>query len=309
MPFIARRQVFWLIAPALAAVVVLLVLPLVDLLRYSFLSGDFATGEIGELTFANYAKALTDSFVRGVVGRTFGISFAVTLAALVAGLPLAAMIWRAPPFWRSPLTILVLSPLLVSMVASSYGWIVILGNKGIINSFLVSTGLVSSPIKLLYTDLAIGIGLLHVLLPFMVLALVASLDRIDPHLSEAAAVLGANRLQAALTGAQMILTGDAEVVVAGGAESMSSAPYQSPGTRWGSRFGDAVLVDTLKASLTDPFHRGCPLERPSGELGLVSQESSLGNLTANTDRRVRGEAPAEHGNEAGANNADCASGI
>lgn len=193
MPFIARRQVFWLIAPALAAVVVLLVLPLVDLLRYSFLSGDFATGEIGELTFANYAKVLTDSFVRGVVGRTFGISFAVTLAALVAGLPLAAMIWRAPPFWRSPLTILVLSPLLVSMVASSYGWIVILGNKGIINSFLVSTGLVSSPIKLLYTDLAIGIGLLHVLLPFMVLALVASLDRIDPHLSEAAAVLGANR--------------------------------------------------------------------------------------------------------------------
>jgi putative spermidine/putrescine transport system permease protein len=142
MPFIARRQAFWLIAPALAAVVVLLVLPLVDLLRYSFLSGDFATGEIGELTFANYSKVLTDSFVRGVVGRTFGISFAVTLAALVAGLPLAAMIWRAPPLWRSPLTILVLSPLLVSMVASSYGWIVILGNKGIINTFLLTTGLI-----------------------------------------------------------------------------------------------------------------------------------------------------------------------
>lgn len=193
MPCVSTRHAVWLLAPAALLVLTFLVLPLIDLFRYSFLSGDFATGEVGDLTWVNYATVLSDRYYLGIIGRTFLISLIVTVITLLIGFPLASLIRRASMFWRSPLTILVLSPLLVSMVASSYGWIVILGNKGIINNALVGLGLISAPVKLLYTDGAIVVGLVHVILPFMVLSLVASLDRIEDNLSEAAAMLGANR--------------------------------------------------------------------------------------------------------------------
>lgn len=195
MPFLRRSHAAWLLAPALFLLGALLLLPLIYLLRYSALDGDFMIGDVTGPTFANYRDVLSDPFFLSIVGRTFLISFLVSCAALVAGFPLAALIWRAGAAWRSPLTILVLSPLLVSMVASSYGWIVILGTNGVINTALIALGVVSEPVKLLYTNLAIGIGLLHVTLPFMVLTLVASLDRIDAHLAEAAGMLGADRFQ------------------------------------------------------------------------------------------------------------------
>jgi putative spermidine/putrescine transport system permease protein len=182
-----------LIAPAAMLTIAFLVLPLFYLLRFSFLDGDFVTGDLGDLTLGAYLEVLSNTYFLGVIGRTFLISLIVTVVALLAGFPLAALMWRVPTVWRSPLTILVLSPLLVSMVASSYGWIVILGNKGVINNTLASLGLISMPLKLLYTNGAIVVGLVHVVLPFMVLSLLAALDRIEPHLSEAAAVLGANQ--------------------------------------------------------------------------------------------------------------------
>lgn len=193
MPFLCRRHALLLIAPAALLTMAFLVLPLFYLLRFSFLDGDFVTGDPGDFTLDAYLEVLSSTYFLGVIGRTFLISLIVTVVALLTGFPLAALMWRVPAFWRSPLTILVLSPLLVSMVASSYGWIVILGDKGVINNTLSNLGLISTPLKLLYTNGAIVIGLVHVVLPFMVLSLLAALDRIEPHLSEAAAILGANR--------------------------------------------------------------------------------------------------------------------
>lgn len=193
MPFLRHRHALLLIAPAALITIVFLVLPLFYLLRFSFLDGDFVTGDPGDFTLDAYLEVLSNTYFLEVVGRTFLISIIVTVVTLVAGFPLAALMWRVPAFWRSPLTILVFSPLLVSMVASSYGWIVILGTKGVINNTLISLGLISAPLKLLYTNGAIVVGLVHVVLPFMVLSLLAALDRIEPHLSEAAAILGANR--------------------------------------------------------------------------------------------------------------------
>ncbi|WP_170926495.1 ABC transporter permease [Devosia lucknowensis] len=149
--------------------------------------------EVSGPTGANYSGLLTDAFFLGVAGRTFLISLCATVMALIFGFPLAALMSRAPAAWRSPIAIIVLSPLLVSMVASSYGWIVILGNNGVINNLLIGLGVIQSPIQLLYTDFAIGVGLVHIILPFMVLSLVAALDRIEPAISEAASTLGANR--------------------------------------------------------------------------------------------------------------------
>jgi acetyl-CoA C-acetyltransferase len=88
----------------------------------------------------------------------------------------------------------------------------------------------------------------------------ARVATIEGGLSKEVPALTVNRLcgsglQAMLTAAQLIMLGDTDVAIGGGAESMSRVPYQSPATRWGGRFGDAVLVDVLKAGLTDPFHR------------------------------------------------------
>jgi putative spermidine/putrescine transport system permease protein len=76
---------------------------------------------------------------------------------------------------------------------SSYGWVVLLGNQGVVNTALTKLGLVSQPLTMLYTDVSLVVGLVHVLLPFMVLSLSAALERIDPLLTEAAMTLGATR--------------------------------------------------------------------------------------------------------------------
>lgn len=193
MPFLSKRLSALLLVPAMALLGACLAIPLFYLLNFSALTGDFIVQDLKGPTFSNFSDLLTDTFFLGVAGRTFLISICVTVVALVLGFPLAALMWRAPGAWRSPIAIIVLSPLLVSMVASSYGWIVILGQNGVINNTLIALGLIQSPIKLLYTDFAIGLGLVHVVLPFMVLSLLAALDAIDMSVSEAAASLGANR--------------------------------------------------------------------------------------------------------------------
>lgn len=193
MPFMSRFSSTALLLPAIALLAMVLGMPLYYLLNFSALTGDFMLQDLSGPTFSNYSNLLTDGFFLAVAGRTFAISFCVTVVALILGFPLASLMSRAPAAWRSPIAIVVLSPLLVSMVASSYGWIVILGNNGVINNLLMGLGLIGSPIRLLYTDFAIGVGLVHIVLPFMVLSLVAALDRIELAVSEAAATLGANR--------------------------------------------------------------------------------------------------------------------
>lgn len=195
MPYPSFRSALFLILPAALFVGLALVIPLVALLQSSMVSGDFMIGDVHGPTLENYVEVLTDAYYLGVMWQTFWISAVATLLALLAGIPLAAMLWKAPPHLQSALTVLILSPLLVSMVASSFGWIVILGNTGLINSVLIGLGLVSGPVKMLYTKGAIIVGLVHVVIPFVVLTIKASLDRIDPQVPEAAATLGASPIR------------------------------------------------------------------------------------------------------------------
>jgi putative spermidine/putrescine transport system permease protein len=190
MARLSRLELTALIAPGVLVVTVLLVIPVLNLLRFSFY--DPGTTEIaGEARLANYAALISDPYILGIIARTLLVSLAVTGLCLVAGLPIANLIWKAPARWKGALTIMVFSPLLVSVVVSSFGWVVLLGTKGVINNLLVGLGLVATPLPLLYTDFSLILGLTHVLLPFMVLSLVAVLEKIDPLLTESAATLGA----------------------------------------------------------------------------------------------------------------------
>ncbi len=190
---LSRRAILLLLAPALLVVAVGLALPIGWLIRFSLLQSETGMPVSDALTTANYERLLGDAFHMRVFLRTLGMSAAITICALVLGYPLAHALWRAPPRWRGALTIAVLSPLLVSIVVSSYGWLVILGTNGLANRALLALGLISSPVKLIYTEFAILLGLVHIVLPFVVLSVLAALERIDPRYAEAASVLGAGR--------------------------------------------------------------------------------------------------------------------
>lgn len=188
----SARTRLLLLAPAVILLAALLVMPLGWMIRLSFFMGDLGIDTIGPPTLANYAKLLGDGFYLAILGKTVGLALLVTVATIVAGYPLAHFLWRSPPRVRGLLTILVLTPLLVSIVVTSFGWLVILGNTGVINTIAAALGLTSAPMKLMYTNTAIAVGLTHILLPFMVLSILSSLERIDPLLGEAGSTLGAS---------------------------------------------------------------------------------------------------------------------
>jgi len=142
-----------------------------------------------ELTFANYLK-IFDPYYARLFGRTLRLGLVTTAICAVLGYPLAYFLARARPRVLALGLFLLIMPLMVSTVIRVFGWIVILGRKGMVNQALVAVGL--EPVKLLYTETAVVIGLVNIFMPFMVLPLMASIERIPPSLEEAAQNLGAS---------------------------------------------------------------------------------------------------------------------
>ena len=190
----SRRTAAFLLLPAVTVIVILLAVPLLYLLGYGFLDTQYGQGQIEGVTLAHYRKVLSDPFFLRIFAKTLLLSALTTAVVSVFGYALAHFIWRQRR-WRALFVSLAVSPLLVSIVVSSYGWMVILGNNGIINRLLLALGAANSPVKLIYTDAAIVVGLVHITLPFMILSILAALERIDEFLPEAASTLGANPIQ------------------------------------------------------------------------------------------------------------------
>lgn len=182
----------WLLsAPMLVLFAVMLLVPLLMTLILSFNSFDFYGGIGSDLSLANYADVLGDSYFYEIFGRTFGIALAVTAICAALGVPLAWFLNRMTPFWRSIMVLVVLGPLLISVVVRTLGWAIILGSKGVLNTALLNIGLIERPIKLMYTSGGIVLALAHVMVPYMVLAVWAALQRADPSAEAAAESLGA----------------------------------------------------------------------------------------------------------------------
>jgi putative spermidine/putrescine transport system permease protein len=121
------------------------------------------------------------------------ISLVVALATLVLGFPLALFLSRTDSRYRGILLSLTLAPIVISVVVRAYGWIVLLANRGLVNSALMQIGLIARPIRLVFNETGVEIATTHVLLPFMVLAIMGSLQGVQVALEEAAASLGARR--------------------------------------------------------------------------------------------------------------------
>ncbi|MFD1883046.1 ABC transporter permease [Paracoccus pacificus] len=190
-PLSAATRNWLLSAPLLVLFAVMLLVPLIMTFILSFNSFDFYSGISNTLGFGNYVDVLTDSYFYEIFGRTFGIALATTLICAVIGVPLAWFLNRMTPFWRSVTVLVVLGPLLISVVVRTLGWAIILGNKGVLNSFLIDLGLIERPFRLMYSSGGIVLALVHVMAPYMVLAVWAALQRADTAAEAAAESLGA----------------------------------------------------------------------------------------------------------------------
>lgn len=186
----ARATPWALSAPALLLFACLLLVPLALTAVLSFNVFDHATGVKNAYTLAHYAAVLSDEYYLGIFWRTFWIAGVTTLICLLIGAPEAYVLSRMGNPWRSIFLLVVLAPLLVSVVVRAFGWSMLLGPQGVINHALQAMGL--GPVRILYTEAAVVIALVHVMLPFMVIPVWTSLQKLDPGVENAALSLSAS---------------------------------------------------------------------------------------------------------------------
>ena len=180
-----RLTVPWLIVPPAAALLVFFLMPLLVVLAVSFASRGTYGGIEWTLTVSNYTSILDPLYLR-IFWRSLWIAVASSAICLVIGFPLAYAIAGAPKRWQGALLLLVIIPFWTNFLVRTYAWMFILRTEGLLNTALISAGLIDQPLNLLYTDGAVLLGLVYGYLPFMVLPLYAALERLDPALIEAA---------------------------------------------------------------------------------------------------------------------------
>lgn len=180
-----------LLAPASALMVLTFVLPGIWLARLSLDRAGGGGVLIEDVSASNYLRFLTDSFYYEILWRSLWMSVVVTLATLLCSYPIALFLFRMRSRWRGVLAVLTISPLLVSSVVRTFGWMVILGDSGMLNGALRWLGVITAPLPLMNNMLGVMIGLTQIEMPTMILALIAGFARLDPTLEEAARTLGA----------------------------------------------------------------------------------------------------------------------
>lgn len=158
----------------------------------------WASGQLVELkvNFANYAFLWEDALYRNAYLNSILTAGISTVLCLLIGYPMAYGIARSPPAWRNILLLLVMLPFWTSFLLRVYAWIGILKNNGVINNFLMWTGVIDEPIVMLQTNFAVYIGIVYSYLPFMVLPLYTAIEKLDLTLLEAAADLGCRPVKA-----------------------------------------------------------------------------------------------------------------
>ncbi|BAM87783.1 putative ABC transporter permease protein [Bradyrhizobium oligotrophicum S58] len=185
----------WLLAaPGALLFIALVVVPLALTLILSFHVYDAATGVKDAYTLAHYAAILSDSYFLNIFWRTLRLAALTTLICAAIGAPEAYILARMREPWRSIFLLAIIGPLLVSVVVRAFGWSMLLGLTGLVNEAFRTLGL--GTMKILYTETAIVIALVHVMLPFMVIPVWTSLQKLDPMVEAAAWTLGASRFTA-----------------------------------------------------------------------------------------------------------------
>lgn len=190
-PLRARLTGLALIAPALLLLGAIYLWPMLGLGRMAFNETGSTGAMVPALSLATFRSLFEDPFTLETTWNSVWLSFIATLLALVLAYPLALFLHRTQSRFRSLLTALAVAPMLVSGVVRVFGWLALLGDRGLINAALMGSGLTAQPTRLVYNYFGVTLGLAESLMPYMILALLAGFGRLDRACEEAAATLGA----------------------------------------------------------------------------------------------------------------------
>lgn len=200
-PFLLRRlqedprsQGMALISPTFLYLIVFMILPLVLVVILSLLTRGPYGNVVYSLNLQNYSR-LMDSLYLRILWYSLEVAALTSLFTILIGYPLAYYIARAPRNQRSLLLFLILVPFWTNFIIRIYAWIMILRTEGLLNTLLLNLGIIKIPLEMLYTPTAVLIGMVYEFLPFMVLPLYTSLEKIENAQMEAAADLGARPWQ------------------------------------------------------------------------------------------------------------------
>ncbi len=273
-----RARTSWLLmAPLLVLFAFIFVVPVIGMLQQSAFDP--------ELTTRHFEQATSRPLYVRIILRTLRVSAIVALGALVLGFPVAYLMARAKGWQAAVIGACVLIPLWTSVLVRSYAWTVLLARNGLVNNGLAGAGLIDAPLKLLYTEGALVIAMIHVLLPFMVLPLYAVLRTIPDDLTQAAYGLGASAWQVLCriilplsmpgitSGLVMVFILSIGFYVTpalvGGAQNMMVSQLiateiaEAPTWGFGAALSTILLLTTLV--LMAIFHRAISFQRLAGE--------------------------------------------
>lgn len=187
--FLGASLPWWLlILPALILMLVFYAFPLAEVLWISFTEPEPGLG--------NYERLFTSGAVQRVWMTTLRICVITTVITLLAGYVVAYALCSASPRMQRWMFLFVLLPLWISVLVRAFAWVTLLRRQGLINEALMGAGLIDEPLRLIWNEFGIAVGMVHYMIPYAVLPLYASMRDIDPRLVPAARGLGASRFQA-----------------------------------------------------------------------------------------------------------------
>ena len=181
-----QRSFLLLFLPALILVALIIFAPLGKLVVQSF-------QDEGAFSLVHYKRIVTERIYWSIFVDTLEVSLAVTALSALLGYPVAYAASRASRLWTGLILAMVMLPFWTSVLVRTYGWLVILQRRGIVNSTLMDLGIISKPLELSHNYTAVLIGMVHVMVPFIVFPLYAALSKIPPELAQAGNSLGGTR--------------------------------------------------------------------------------------------------------------------
>lgn len=189
------HKFLWIFLPSVLMALIFFFIPIFSLLRISFYENVGMGVYQPAMTLTSYIKFLTDPFYLGVIFFTLKIAVLVTSISLIAGYPVAYYVARADGFKKIICLLLIIVPLWTNLIVRIYGWFVILGQKGLLNTLLLNVGVIDQPLSMVFQPFSVVIGLLDMVFPWVLLIMISVMEGIDWSLIEAARDLGASRFQ------------------------------------------------------------------------------------------------------------------
>lgn len=224
----------WLLLPAALFVLAIYAWPTLGLFRNAFNETGPTGAMVETWSLKTTAEVLADSFTFELTLNSLWLSLSATLLALAMSYPVALFLFRTDSRFRGLLAVVAIMPMLISGVVRVFGWLAILGDRGLVNSLAQSLGLISAPIKLVFNWTGVTIGLAESIMPYMILALLAGFGQLDRTLEEASRSLGATPMRTFLR-VTLPLSLPALALAAGLGFVLSMSAYITPKLLGGGR--------------------------------------------------------------------------